>query len=258
VAADPRDQVALILPGVRPLEIWDTPVAGRTLFAAQGDPDFPTILASVAARVCASDPARPSQVYLTGGAARRAGLFQALRAAGLDVLVAADPVHAAALAGARLVPGCLCVDVGQTAIKVAHRGRCESIARALNRAPLRDRVTAAERIEARASTLAFFAEIFASLMHRLARPPCADVLLALPCAIAEDGTLGECTYCWDTPQLLRAFAGARVHLVNDAALATVAAASDPRLVPAPTLVLTLGYGVGAAYLDPLALAASIP
>ena len=254
----------MILPGVRPLEIWDAPVAGRTLFAVQGEPDFPALLARVAARVCASDPARPSQVYLTGGAADRPGLCQALRSAGLDVLVAADPAHAAAHAGSLLVPGCLCIDVGQTAIKAAFRGRRESIPRAQSRAPLRDRVAAAERIEARDSTIEFCGEVFASLARRLARPRCADVLLALPCAIGEDGTLGECTYLWDTfdrrlpPEFLSAFAGARVHLVNDAALATVAAASDPRLVQAPTLVLTLGYGVGAAHLDPLALAASIP
>ncbi len=249
---------------MRPLEIWDAPVAGRTLFAAQGEPDFPTHLANVAARACASDPSRPSQVYLTGGAARRAGLRQALTSAGLDVLMAADPVYAAALAGSELVRGCLCVDVGQTAIKVAYRGRCESIPRALSRAPLRDQVTGAERTEARASTITLFAELFAELVRRHAPPPCADVLLALPCAIAEDGTLGECTYLWDTSdrripsRLLSAFAGARVHLVNDAALAAVAAASDPRLVRAPTLVLTLGYGVGAAYLDPVSLAGSMP
>ncbi len=264
MAADPRDKIAVILPGVRPLEIWDAPVAGQTLFAAQGRPDFPAHLARVASRTCASDPARPSQVYISGGAARREGLSEALTSAGLNVLLAAEPVHAAALAGSEVLPGCLCVDVGQTAIKVARRGHCTSIPRALSRAPLRDQVAPSEQIEARASTVEFFAEVFASLMRRCPPPPCADILLALPCAIAPDGTLGECTYCWDSPdrhlpaELLSAFAGARVHLVHDAALAAVAAVSDPRLVPAPTLVLTLGYGVGAAYLDPLALAESMP
>ena len=78
-------------------------------------------------------------------------------------------------------------------------------------------------------------------------------MLALPCEISQTGELGTCSYPWcagDTivPEILAAAGLDEVPtlLLNDAELAAIGVAADP--FAAPALVLTLGFGVGAALL----------
>ncbi|MFN7972237.1 MAG: ROK family protein [Acidobacteriota bacterium] len=91
------------------------------------------------------------------------------------------------------------------------------------------------------------------------------VVLGLPCEMRDDGSIGPCSYegtydrAWVVETIVAAFEAVpeahplrrapevRVALVNDAVLA--AASALPRLAPGRTLVLTLGFGPGAAIVD---------
>lgn len=214
-------------PDIRPLEIWDAKVAGRPLFEWQSSDEFPSALEVLVDQLRREH--RFARVHLLGGGALAPGLAQRLSAS-----VAADPVFSAARAGGALYGAC--ADVGQTAIKVVAAGAAMLCARDHEQAPLHG---------ARESTLAFLARSLAPL--RSSR----SYLLALPCALGDGPALSECTYAWqpgDLPGLLRAarLDPAGAWLVNDAELAALSWAHDPRAAPERTLVLTIGFGVGAA------------
>ena len=235
---------------VRPLEIWNAPVAGRPLCDWQQREEFPEALAELVQRL--RHELRFTRVHLLGGGALRPGL-----AAMLDATVAADPIFAAARAGSER--GVACADVGQTAIKLVAGASTFTRPRDLSRArlvnvptiPLPDDATSAS---ARESTLQFLAEslaLLAPLLAATAMRPDAFCLLALPCELDDACNLASCTYAWeprDLAGLLRA-AGVpheRVLVLNDAELAALAVERDPRAPRERTLVLTIGFGVGAA------------
>jgi hypothetical protein len=225
----------LCLEGIRALEIWDAPVDGRTLFEWQPCADFPAALLAVVRSLRGEHGF--AHLHLLGGGAARGDLLPALAALGEEVGVsrAADPQFAAARAGSALVAGGACADVGQTAIKLVRGERSALVPRDLSRAPLRDQAGP----EALLSTRAFFAEVL--------RP--APRLLALPCAVGDSGALGGCSYRFDEAAF--AHLPEKTLLVNDAELAALAAARDPAVPRSgATLVLTLGFGVGAALLSP--------
>jgi hypothetical protein len=205
---------------VRPLEIWNAEVRGRTLFDWQTSEHFPQVLAEVVQGLRAEY--RFEHVHLLGGAALRPFVAEALRAT-----VAEDPVFAAARAGAELAPAC--ADVGQTAIKLVMQGR----------EWLRPRNQQRPAVD-------FIAGALAELSG-----PC---LLALPCVLEDDLKLTDCSYDWladDLRPMLRkaGLDDERALIMNDAELAAVASMSDPQVpLDKRTLVLTLGFGVGAALL----------
>jgi hypothetical protein len=197
---------------VQPLEIWNTKIHGRTLFEWQSSGEFPQILSQVVNHL--REQHHFEHVHLLGGGA--------LRPLKLQATVGADPVFAAARAGALLAPAC--ADVGQTSIKLVMNGK----------AWLRPRDRGTD----------FIARALSELSG-----PC---VIALPCELDDDLQLTECSYDWsanDLPLILRkAGLGQETALIlNDAELAGVAAMNDPQ-VPKDkrTLVLTLGFGVGAA------------
>jgi hypothetical protein len=254
-------------PGVTALEVWDTMVGGQTIFAWQRHPAFPEVLAELVQRLVRDPPpALPEQarallprvahVHLTGGGAERPGLLDALRTAGIRASIAYDPCFAAARAGSHLAAArpLVCADVGQTSVKLAAGARAIRVPRDEARAPLRDRVPPPERDAARRSTVDFLAAALASLGDL--RP--AWWILALPAELDDACATSSCSYAWPDPDpaLLGDLASAaglppdRIGVLNDAELAAVSAAHDPRTPRgAPTLVLTLGFGVGAALLE---------
>jgi hypothetical protein len=180
----------LRLPGVTPLEIWNTKVWGAPLFGWQRTDRFSEALREVVRGY--------DRIVVMGGGAFLVDLPGAI--------VVDDPRFAAARAGSDFVGGGLCVDVGQTAIKsVSDR-----------KVWLRERD---ERVH-----------------ERVRESIGAPALLALPCAVDDECHLGPCTYDFDD----ELFADLDCLVLNDAELATLAAP------PGPALVLTIGYGVGAA------------
>jgi len=241
----------LELTGIEPIEVWDLPVDGRPLHDWRDTPELADHLATLAIGLRAAPPTtlRPAalalarrfeRVHVMGGAVDRS-FADAIRARGLPCSFDADAFTPARV-GARHHRG-RCVDVGQSAIKIAEDDRCRRIARDPLRAPLRDEVAPTDRARARESTLAFLAESIRGASR---------VLLALPCEPTSDGLPSGCTYAWRDPDpdlvpSLEARTGAAIEWVNDAELAALAASRA--LPPGPsTLVLTLGFSVGAALL----------
>jgi len=193
------------------------------------------------------------RVVLAGGGPVDA-VNQALLAQGFAAQVADEPRFIAEAGGRALLAGLcevergLVVDVGQTSIKVSTADARACLARPLD-VPLelhaRD-----PRLQARyrANTVAFFASAL-----RAPVPP-AGVVLALPCEVADDLSVAGCSYPWlagdrtlvsDVLQAAQ-LVDTRCLVLNDAELAALSIAQQPNV--RRTLVLTLGLGLGGAYL----------
>jgi hypothetical protein len=222
-----------------PIEIWDLPVAGKLLQEWRHDASFATHLVAALEQLQCSR--RFTHVFVTGGGVD--DTVEHALAAAFALTSARDP-FTAARAGAARHPDAMCVDVGQSSLKLARGERTWRVERDLARAPLRDATPLADREVARASTIAFLGE-------HLAGAP--RIILGLPCELV-DGVPRSCSYCFRDPDrelvpALAAIAGAPLEVVNDAELAALAARADPR-VPhdATVLVLTIGFGVGGAVL----------
>jgi hypothetical protein len=237
---------------VIPVEIWDLPVAGKLLHEWRDDPAFPARVAEVVAAVAtlrgwddatAGALAAIRHVHLAGGGATPA-IAAAIAARGFACSRDDDPFRPARFGAHR---DGFCADIGQTSIKLARtidvpdRIELRRIPRDLQRAPIRDDVPLDRRDAARETTLDFLASVLAGA--RMA-------LVALPCEIIA-GVPKSCSYCWrdPDPELVPELArrsGATIAIINDAELAALAAP-----VPAvPTLVVTIGFGVGGAILLP--------
>ncbi len=250
-------------PGVTPIEVWDLPVGGRTLQHFRREPGFGAALAEAVRGVIASPPRQwlpearertreVKSVYLVGG-----GVTPGLTAQmPVPCTVSEDLVFGAARAGLALIssPYASCLDVGQTSLKWVDRHRAERIERDLLAAPVRDDCPLAERFAARASTIQFIGGVLGR-SSAVGGP----VLLALPCKIDDDCSTSGCTYCWSNPDPmlpgeLAAAAGldaSFLQLINDGELAAICANRDPRLQrDGVVLVLTIGFAVGGALLEP--------
>ncbi len=231
-------------PYVVPLEVWDLPVGGQLLQMWRAADAFPERLAEAVALVRAQHPAI-AHVHLAGGGAS-VGCADAVATLGLPCTRDDDP-FTAALAGAALLPGAACADIGQTGVKLARGEDTWRIRRDLARAPLRDGVPRADRVAARTSTVAALGEALATTGAR-------QLVVALPCEFTAAGEPLGCTYCWPErdPHLLAdlaRLADAELAVLNDAELAAVGAGPGlPRGVT--SLVVTLGFGVGAALWRP--------
>jgi hypothetical protein len=159
----------------------------------------------------------------------------ALNARAITARPARDPLYVCAAAGAVILrehgkARGVVVDVGQTSIKVAHVG-AESRPQARRRV---ERPTALD-----ASGVAHF-------VTSLGR---SAAVVALPCEIDDDDdgvTLGACTY-WPASTPWPRVSGVDVLLINDAELAAASVSLESAPTEhATTLVLTVGFGVGAA------------
>ncbi len=215
----------VVHPRVQHLELWDAPVAGTTLFAARKEARFAALVAEVA-RANASGV---STVFLAGGDPRLCEVESALALRGFEVVSARDPVFIGEVGARAIGPrSCrtLCVDCGQTSIKLSvaeHRSRYE-------RSPEWQGAPG-------------FSRGIAALVH--AAPRHDAVVLGLPCEIV--GREGRASSYFESLPLaaLAAELACPVSLLSDAELAAHGAMVE-RPSPAPMLVLTLGFGVGAA------------
>jgi hypothetical protein len=217
---------------VTPLEIWDHDAGdGRRLVdrvgaeraaALEDDALAAELLAVLDALALAHARTRAERVFLGGGLVDRAGVRAALAAARrpYGLVLASSGRFVAEPGGLALLrdrghAGGVVVDVGQTAIKVSAPGGTR---RVVERAP----------------------GPFVPWL-RAAIPPAAAVVLGLPCEIDDRGALGACTY----PDVAIPDLGVPTYVLNDAELAALSA---PPL-PGRTLVVTLGFGPGAAVIS---------
>ena len=256
-------------PHVQPLEVWDLMVQGRSLYSWQDDPCFCERLVEGLERWRAgtatfeAGPTAPRQagvafdsVYLTGAGVNRPGLREALAGAGHVVTVDPEPAFpgcqgAVALAGDAQVLG---VDLGQTGVK-AWQGR-HRVRRVRDWSELPLRTAGLPEAALQEGYERLLALIVAAIRALPLAPP-RTAVLALPTQVSDDGAVAGCTYPYSSPHrtfladlTLRAgLADTAWQVLNDAELAAHSAAVQ--LGPERTgsvLVLTFGFGVGAALL----------
>jgi hypothetical protein len=245
-------------PGVRALEVWDAVIDGAPLYLLP-QPALPAALvelvhqlrAGVARRWrerAALPQLRIERVLLGGGGATeetRAALVQA----GVEAELHPDPVWIGEAGGRVLSPGGAVLELGQTSVKYSDADGRVRVQRPLARVPLESESRMLDRAWLRTQTLQFLAGA-----ARGRRRPEA-LVLAMPCELTDDLRVAGCSYPWTDgdPQLiadllaLAGLASVPTRVLNDAELAAVAA--QQRHGP-HTLVLTLGLGVGGAYLEP--------
>jgi hypothetical protein len=237
---------------VTPLEAWDYVVDGKSLFAARDDADFASRLARAAGELARAHGC--SRVWLGGGGALREDLPAALSSSlsssslsssALPFSISPRAFFVAAPGGFALARtnDALVVDVGQTAVKVMWRGG--ELRHARDFAALPPNAAG----DFRAAMRCFIVD---AVMR--ATPPAIEcVVLALPAEVDDALVPGACSYpgfAGDATLVRDVLAAARLDrvpalILNDAELAAVSAREEWPAEGA-TLVLTVGYGVGAA------------
>lgn len=250
--------------GITPQQVWDVKLPdGRFFWEATGarwmraqraagfsDYAIASQIVGAVAYACKVIGA-PSNVYLCGGLAafphlKESASFRSDRRfvvsrAGRDYAQVASRV----LSGHQPIHVC---DVGQTSIKAFTAAGNRIICA---RDPTLIPYGAAPDKAAR--TVQFVASTLRELVA-LGKPN-TPILLALPCPVADDLTLGACTYelekhktfVQDVLTAAKVPAQTAVHVINDAELAGVCARAEfPRTLKGQILALSLGLGPGAA------------
>lgn len=245
--------------GLAPLEVWDVLVEGRTLFARRHEAAFFEHLAAVACALRRGDavreggvrlPPRPwSSVAIVGGCVDEARARAAFDAIGAPIdLLSEDPFFAASAAARWLGRGGLAIDVGQTALKaIGPSGRVHQARRPATKAAADGRAR-------------FVGDIAAALAGALGDAKPSGVLFALPCEVEARGdalwlgassypTEGEGAQMLDACLEKAGIAGVPAWVVNDAILAAWAT-GEASGRGRGRLVFTVGFGVGAACVEP--------
>lgn len=257
-------------PGVTPLELWDLWIGQRILWETMQDADFPQLLCNTLSELRRGEGATRSEgrvpatiagfdaVFVAGGRSLEPAIRSALPSPGLPVYFSATPQNPGRNAALRLLAQrgstdpWIC-DLGQASLKLCSGNTCSQFTRDLSRLPIRrdtrDEVWAQQRLELRqwlAGSLQSFAEttstpdaLFFALPSRLDDR-------GIPEGSSYIGMTGDSALIADAIDL----AGLNprfVLTVNDAELAALDAAAEPQLEQsAKTLVITLGFGLGAA------------
>lgn len=243
-------------PRVTPVELWDLVVDGTPLYAVARDATFGRTLARAvealldgeavceSATPLAPECRRIDRVVLAGGASRHVRW----NSSRVPAVHASEPERCAERGGQALLAGApgLVVDLGQSSLKIlAGDGRRWSFPRDLAAIPISTRPIDGAGREALISFVA-------AGLRAAAGAACERIVMALPCEISPNGELGTCSYPWRAGEpIVEAFlaaaglAGVPTLLVNDAELAAIGVA-EVGVAPGVTLVLTLGFGVGAA------------
>jgi hypothetical protein len=210
---------------VTPLEVWEHSAGDTNLWEGRDRSDWPDLVRAVALEIARRE--RMNAVVITGGGAPRlSGVFP-------SEAIVPDPFFPAS-AGAGLVssPDAHVIDVGQTSLKVVHRARRVRLER-----PGLVRPGPGPSL-VRPTTLG---PLFAEARAFASGVP---LVVALPCALDDTCEPGPCTYA-DVAEVLRSLdPGALV--LNDAELAAHAARAAGLVPPEGALVLTVGFGIGAA------------
>jgi hypothetical protein len=248
-------------PRIVPLELWDLIVDTTPLYRMERGPGFGHHLARavdslIAGLAVSESHARfpaicrdIAQVVLVGGATHTV----TWPSTGIPAIHHPDPEACAEHGGRSILAALgrrgLVIDLGQSRLKLAGTTR-RSYPRDFTRIPPSPRPVTHE---GRDALIAFVA---AALREAAEDAPPHALVLALPCEISPDGALGTCSYPWSAgdpivPEILAAAGLAHLPcvLLNDAELAAIGVAAHTQITT-PTLVLTVGFGIGAALVLP--------
>lgn len=254
--------------GVVPLELWDLELARGILWDHMDEPTLPGALVEAVERVRhgtahtrsrAPIPARAralQAVWLAGGRAGSIDAAALTTALGLPVWIADEPLAVAERGARRLVPeptALAVIDLGQSRLKVHMGGQWFEHARPWERLPLAEGHANLDPTRARTALREWVGRALAEAATRTGVLPDA-LVFALPCELpaapipgssSYPGLQGDARFVADIVAAT-GWQPARVLVLNDAELAAVAAGCDARTHGTLTLVLTLGFGVGAA------------
>jgi hypothetical protein len=255
-----------------PLELWDLWIGDRILWAVMPEPDFPELLLEALRTLHGGGGATRSEgpapvdirgfeaLFIGGGAAENGALRKVFLNAPWPVVFSDEGCFVGEKGGFHLLamhgrPG-LVVDLGQTQLKVAGPGWRRTFPRDFTRLPMRGETTSERKSEQRIELRRFIGE---SLRECAAGMSVEGLVIALPSRLDDqgvpegssyEGMAGDAALVKDALEI----AGLRhavTWLLNDAELASLGARLHPGVDPRKrTLVLTLGFGLGAALLLP--------
>jgi hypothetical protein len=262
----------VILPEITPLEIWDCITSEGILWDSMYQNSFPLILKKViedlqsGTAVSASKTIINSAVqdfdalYIGGGGARCDEIISVLQELNIPVIVSENPVFSGVAGGKHLLEQSdlkgLVVDIGQTQIKISTDHKLHTYQRDLKLLPIRDDEDTAHHKEQLQNFYRFVGSSIAESVQLIHKPE--GIVLALPCWIGSDCSLGGSSYAGmkGNSELIEQILNhaeldnIKVILLNDAELTCYTALSDKRLDGfKKVLVVTLGFGVGAAVLE---------
>ena len=260
-------------PNIRPLEISDVWVAGSTLWDWSRAPGFASVLRRALERWRDNDCANPwneaapaglqgfDAVFVAGGRAEDDLLRTELSALPCAVVFGEEPLFGGERGGfellqSRNLSGWV-ADLGKSQLKLSAPGWRWNFPRDWTRLRPPWEASKIEIPAQRRRLREFIALKFQAAMAESGLRP-QSLVFALPCPVDDDGTPAPSSYVGmggDGALLRDAMALAGLPdlpllVLNDAELAALSAHSDARLAGfRKVLVLTLGFGIGAALIQ---------
>lgn len=259
-----KNTTKLSIENVKPLEVWDCITPKGRLWDHMYTNDFASLLAGCLLQIRSASATTLSKaeipdyaqdydaLYIMGGGSENRAIITQLQQLPIPLIIAQNPIYCALDAAQQLLTASeksgMVVDVGQTQIKIVVEGKYFSYPRDLLQLPIEE--TCPQK-----NALANF--IATSISISTDKAP-ENIILALPCTIDENLNLGPCSYqqMHNNRELINEIIDSTelnkstIQIINDAELAGLAASRDKRLTSfKKVLVITLGFGVGAAILE---------
>ncbi|MBB5036569.1 ROK family protein [Prosthecobacter dejongeii] len=253
--------------GIFPLELWDLCLGTGILWDHMSQADFGGVLKHSLTQVWEGQGATRSEglvpecvrgfqgLYLAGGGAE--SVLASLQEGPWSRTHLCTASHFAGDAGGHFLLGQQgltgwVLDLGQSALKISAAGYQQTWPRDLTRLPLREDRLDTSVADQRAELRHFIAKALQSFLHLMGRRP-DGLVCALPSRLDDLGIpegssyigMGGDASLLPEALVLAGFGQTQLLVLNDAELAATSALLDP-LVQRRTLVLTLGFGVGAA------------
>ena len=240
------DLIRVQLENCHPIEIWDLIIDGKILWEWQEHDNYVQKLkkgidmintgtARTRSKGLVKNIAKGfDNIFITGGRSQDSDL----RCFFDNAHFSDSSIFGACEAALSKWPDALVIDVGQTQIKIAYKDQRQTFSRDYDLLPIGE-------ISDQGALLKYIKQSLPDMILE-------KVVLALPCYIHDDLTLGGSSYAEmkQNPNLLHEIAlsypTAKWHILNDAELATLCVDSPSK----KTLVLTLGFGTGACIIDP--------
>jgi hypothetical protein len=254
------------------LDIWDCVTKDGSLWDSKQGENFPEILRDTLENIRSGSAKTLSNhvipkvshdfdsIFIAGGGAQSSVLTQTLSTIGVPIIVSRDPVFSGECGGESILKhndleGVI-VDVGQTQIKISINGRRSLFQRDLDKLPIRDKKQKLFDAKNASNLQNFISQSIIQSSGNKSSPEA--MVLALPCWISDKGKLGGSSYIGmkDNKVLVDEIVKSSglndspIFLLNDAELTAHSAIYNEKVSRYKrTIIITLGFGVGAAILE---------